>query len=281
MTRPIGQTEAAGEPVIFFPASAVVQVQVPPFCQAAASPPLAVVAKSSVWPWPLMIADGTPVRLAGLLARVFHLVQDRPFQLVTAALADVVTQNSSTARPASMNGAGELAQLPPMFCHAVQCPLPLARRWRVTSTRPSAPVAVTSSGPMGSRMAAGSVPARIGSGSAGSGLPHSQSFRNPACCQACTIWPEPDSAKMVSPPSASGATEGLLTIVFGERPRRCIADQVRLPTGACQECRSVFAADLANHSAVPFALMAIEMRGRLLVGGGGVTGAPPRFTSSL
>src|SRR5712691_1992431 len=258
---------AAGEPAILAPVRGVVQVHLlpAPFCQASASPPLAVAANSSVWPWPLVTADGTPRRPAGLLPRVLHFVQEVPFQLVIAALPDEFTQNTSTLRRASINGTGELAQLPPIPCQLVQWPLPFGWRWRITWTSPSAPVASTALGPIGSSTAAGSVPARIEVGSAGNGLPHSQSFGNPACCQACTIWPEPDLAKMVSAPSASGATEGLPSIVLGERPSTCIADQLRLPTGACQEWISVFAADLANHSAVPFALMAIEMRGPLLV----------------
>ncbi len=233
-------------------------------------------AKNTVCPDLLITIAGTPDKLTGLAGRVLHCPHERPFPLITAAAPAVVTQKTCAIRLAPMTGTGVLV------CHPIQRPLSFALCCRITSTLPSLAVWNTATWPVGNSSDAGSVPILACLRGVGNGLPHSQSLGNPACCHACTSRPALSRANIVSPPSACGATVGLLAIVAGERPTACMCDQVRLPTGTCHECARVLLADRANHSAVLLAFMATAMRNRAEpVGLGAGVLAPPRFTSSL
>src|SRR6266566_4745557 len=177
-----------------------------------------------------------------------------------AAVPAAVTQRTSVPCPGSTTGTGELAQLPPMLVHGVQRVLWFGRRCLVTPTEPSASDSKTSTSPRGSRTAAGSVVRSGGRGEAASGVPHSQSFGKPACCQPCSTRPARSRANTVSFPSACATADGLDTIVVGDFPTVGTADQVRLPTGCCQACESAWPAERANHSAVPLLLIATATR---------------------
>src|SRR6266704_2041503 len=262
MTNPDGQVAAAGDPAILVPppaaepgpASGLPQVQASrtgdPLIQARSSPPDLDAAKNSSSPEPSTATDGTPVRFAGLPASVLHPLHARPFQRSDAAVPAVVTQKTSVPFPAPTTGTGELAQLPPMLFQAVQRVFWFGRRCLVTPTEPSASVSKTSTSPRGSRTAAGSALRSGGCGDAASCVPHSQSFGNPGCCQACSTRPDRSRA----------TADGLDTIVVGDSPTAWTADHVRLPTGRCQACESAWSAERANHSAVPLLLIATAMR---------------------
>src|SRR6266571_1346371 len=231
MTLPDGQVAAAGEPVICTaepavapePASGVPQLQAPsaasaPLSHASASPPDRVAANSSACPDPLSTTAGTPRRLAGLPARVIQPLQALPFQWFAAAVPAAVMQYTSTPRPRSAMAAGLLAQLPPMFCHALQRKLPFGRRWCAVTTLPPVVVWYSATVPLGVSTAAGSEPAFAGRGGRASALAHSQSFGNPACCQPCSTRPAAFRANTVSRPSAWATAAGLLTMLVGDSP---------------------------------------------------------------
>ena len=204
-----------------------------------------------------------------------------------AALPAVVTQNTLAARPASTNGAGDWAwQLPPMDCR-----LRSSARCCSAGARGSPALCRRAGGQHLHR------PAR-------SGAARRRGRCRPASTQAAraTACPTPSRREPGLLPGVHDLTgagrgeDGQPAVrlghdrgVAGDRAGGAAERVHGRPGRGCRpglpEWINVFAADLANHSAVPFALMAIEMRGRLLVAGGfggvGPVGAPPRFTSSL